>query len=208
MPRAFADIAFTPRVKAAQQRHGSREANLAHERAEDPRDTLGAREAEFIAARDSFYMATVTETGWPYVQHRGGAPGFLRVLDERTLGFADFRGNRQYMSVGNLEADARVSLILVDYANRRRLKIWGVARMVDQAESPELIERLEVPDYRAPVERGIVIDVRAIDWNCPQHITRRFTETEVEQALAALRAENAALRAELSCCNQCVQRQE
>jgi len=198
MARAFADIAFTPRVKAAQQRHGSREANLAHERAEDARDTIGSREAEFIAARDSFYMATVSETGWPYVQHRGGAPGFLRVIDERTLGFADFRGNRQYLSVGNLEADARVSLILVDYANRRRLKIWGVARLVEQASAPELIERLEVAHYRAPVERGVLIDVRALDWNCPQHITRRFTEADLEQALADLRAENETLRAQLA----------
>ena len=194
MARAFADIAFTPSVKAAQERYGSREANEAHARAADPRDTLGEREAEFIAARDSFYMATVTETGWPYVQHRGGAPGFLRVIDDRTIGFADFRGNRQYLSAGNLEANARVSLILVDYANRRRLKIWGHARLVDHSQAPELIERLEVADYRAQVERAVVIEVRALDWNCPQHITRRFTEAEVEEVMAALRAENAALR--------------
>jgi hypothetical protein len=198
MGRALSDIAFTPRVRAAQERHGSREGYASLDTSEDARSTIGPREAEFIAARDSFYMATVGETGWPYVQHRGGAPGFLRVLDERTLAFADFRGNRQYLSVGNLEGEARVSLILVDYAHRRRLKVWGEARTVAVADDPALIERVEVADYRANVERAIVIRVRAFDWNCPQHITRRFTEAEVERALAALRAENAALREELS----------
>jgi ferredoxin-NADP reductase/predicted pyridoxine 5'-phosphate oxidase superfamily flavin-nucleotide-binding protein len=181
MSRAFADIAFTPSVKAAQQRHGSREANRAFELAEDAHDSIGAREAEFIAERDSFYQATVSETGWPYVQHRGGPAGFLKVLDAKTIGFADFRGNRQYLSVGNLGADGRISLILMDYPNRRRLKIWGRARVVHESEDAGLIARLEVPAYRARVERGIVIEVEACDWNCPQHITPRYTEAEIER---------------------------
>ncbi|WP_223620770.1 pyridoxamine 5'-phosphate oxidase family protein [Lysobacter sp. ESA13C] len=181
MSRAFADITFTPSVKEAQQRHGSREANRAFELAEDARDSIGEREAEFIAERDSFYQATVSETGWPYVQHRGGPAGFLKVLDAKTIGFADFRGNRQYLSVGNLAADGRISLILMDYPNRRRLKIWGRARIVDESSDAALIARLEVPAYRARVERGIVIEVEACDWNCPQHITPRYTEAEIER---------------------------
>ncbi|WP_408952294.1 pyridoxamine 5'-phosphate oxidase family protein [Lysobacter sp. Hz 25] len=181
MSRAFADITFTPSVKDAQQRHGSREANRAFELAEDARDSIGEREAEFIAERDSFYQATVSETGWPYVQHRGGPAGFLKVLDAKTIGFADFRGNRQYLSVGNLAADGRISLILMDYPNRRRLKIWGRARIVDESSDAALIARLEVPAYRARVERGIVIEVEACDWNCPQHITPRYTEAEIER---------------------------
>ncbi|MGJ7902773.1 2Fe-2S iron-sulfur cluster-binding protein [Lysobacter sp. 1R34A] len=181
MSRAFADIAFTPSVKEAQQRHGSREANRAFELAEDARDSIGEREAEFIAERDSFYQATVSESGWPYVQHRGGPAGFLKVLDAKTIGFADFRGNRQYLSVGNLGADGRISLILMDYPNRRRLKIWGRARIVHEGEDAAVIARLEVPEYRARVERGIVIEVEACDWNCPQHITPRYTEAEIER---------------------------
>lgn len=199
MPRAFADITFTPSVRAAQTRYGSREANSGFERAEDSRSELSGREVEFILARDSFYQATVAENGWPYVQHRGGPPGFLRVLDEHTIGYADFRGNVQYLSVGNLNADERISLILMDYANRRRLKIWGRARIVHEAEEPELVARLEMPAYRAEVERGIVIRVEAWDWNCPQHITPRFTEREAEEALLApLQAENEALKARLA----------
>lgn len=198
MPRAFASISFTPSVKAAQTRHGSREAYREAELAEDPRNEITQREAEFITERDSFYMATVSAHGWPYVQHRGGPAGFLKVLDSRTIGFADFRGNRQYLSVGNLSDDNRVSLILMDYANRRRIKIWGRARMVEEIDEPELVARLEVPSYRARVERGIVITVEAYDWNCPQHITPRFTEAEIEQLLAPLAAENQELKAKLA----------
>jgi predicted pyridoxine 5'-phosphate oxidase superfamily flavin-nucleotide-binding protein len=183
MSRAFAKITFTPSVKAAQQRYGSREANRGFELAEDSGSELTDRETKFIAARDSFYQATVSESGWPYVQHRGGPQGFLKVLDASTIGFADFRGNVQYLSVGNLSANDRVSLILMDYANRRRLKIWGRARIVHTDEAPELLAQLEVPSYRARVERGIIVRVEAYDWNCPQHITRRFSEAEVERML-------------------------
>lgn len=198
MSRAFSDITFTEHVKAAQSLYGSRQANQGFEQADDPRSELTAREMEFIGARDSFYQATVGDNGWPYVQHRGGPPGFIRVLDTRTIGFADFRGNVQYISVGNLMGDERISLFLMDYANRRRLKIWGRARIVHEADDPALLSRLEVASYRARVERGILIRVEAWDWNCPQHITPRFTEAEMEQRMAALRAENAGLKARLA----------
>ena len=197
MSTAFADIAFTPSVKAAQQRYGSREANLGFELAPDVRNELTKRETAFITARDSFYQATVSESGWPYVQHRGGPAGFLKVLDARTIGYADFRGNVQYLSAGNLGANERVALILMDYANRRRLKIWGRARIVHAEDDPALVAQFEVPGYRARVERGIVIHVEAYDWNCPQHITQRFSKAEVEARLASLIEENRALKSEL-----------
>ncbi|YBV94583.1 pyridoxamine 5'-phosphate oxidase family protein (plasmid) [Phyllobacteriaceae bacterium JZ32] len=187
MARAFAKIAFTPSVKAAQERYGSRAGYQSFEHAEDHRDVLTSREAEFIAARDSFYQATVSETGWPYVQFRGGPNGFLKVLDSHTIGYADFRGNRQYITTGNIEADGRVSLILMDYPNRRRLKIWARARIVHEDEEPELLRRLEMPAYRARVERAVLMSVEAFDWNCPQHITPRFTEEEIAHLLGLAR---------------------
>lgn len=186
MSRAFADIAFTASVKAAQSRHASRDGNLGYELALDPCNELTELETEFISACDSFYQATVSESGWPYVQHRGGPIGFLRVLDSRTIGYADFRGNRQYLSVGNFGADERVSLFLMDYPNRRRFKLWGRARIVNPDEEPELLATLTVPGNRARVERGIVIRIEAIDWNCPQHITPRYTEAQVRERLASL----------------------
>lgn len=197
MSRAFSDITSTSNVKAAQSRYGSREANRGFELAKDSHSELSHREAEFISARDSFYQASVGDNGWPYVQHRGGPIGFVKVLSPNTIGYADFSGNRQYISVGNVTANDKVSLIFMDYANRRRLKTWGLARLIHEEEDPELMTILEVPSYRATVERGIVIDVMAWDWNCPQHITKRFTEADVENALASLRAENAALKARL-----------
>lgn len=195
MATAFSEIAFTPSVKAAQSLYGSREKISRFESAEDARNELTEQEAAFIAERDSFYQATVSETGWPYVQYRGGPKGFLKVLDERTIGFADFRGNVQYISVGNLTANDRISLILMDYANRRRLKLWGRARIVDERDNPDLIAQLEVPTYRARVERGIVIHVEAYDWNCPQHITPRYTKAEMEQIIAPLLEEIRELKA-------------
>jgi len=198
MATAFAEIAFTPGVKAAQSLYGSREKNSRFESADDARNCLTEQEAGFIAERDSFYQATVSETGWPYVQHRGGPAGFLKVLDERTIGFADFRGNVQYLSVGNLLANDRISLILVDYANRQRLKIWGRARIVHEHEDPELITQLEVPSYRARVDRGIVIHVEAYDWNCPQHITPRYSKAEVDKLLAPLLEEIRLLKSQLN----------
>ena len=197
MPNAFATISFTPSVKAAQEKYGSRAANMGFELADDARDEITEVAAQFIAERDSFYQATVSESGWPYVQHRGGPTGFLKVLDAKTIGFADFRGNIQYLSVGNLNANNRISIILMDYANRRRLKIWGTVRIVHEDENPELIARLEVPSYRARVERGIVIDVEAIDWNCPQHITPRFSEAEFDRVLAPILEENELLKSQI-----------
>lgn len=186
MGHKFAELAFTPEVKAAQERNGSRLAYARMEAGEDHHNVLGPSEAGFIAARDSFYMATVSETGWPYIQHRGGPIGFVRALDDKTIGFADFRGNRQYVSVGNLQSEDRVSLFLMDYPNRARLKILGRARIVD-ANDKETLRRLSMPEYRVQVERGILISIEAFDWNCPQHITPRFTLAEIEEGTAPLR---------------------
>lgn len=163
--------------------------------------TLTPSEAAFIAERDSFYMATVSETGWPYVQHRGGPKGFVKILDETTIGFADFAGNRQYISVGNLVGDDRVSLFFMDYPNRTRLKLLGRARAIEPGES-DLLQRLATPGYKARVERGLVITVEAFDWNCPQHITPRFTVGEIEGFVAPLRNRIAELEAKLAHANQ------
>lgn len=197
MARAFAEIAFTDSVKAAQSRYGSRKAYAGFEFDEERRDRLTEREIAFLAERDSFYMGSVGENGWPYVQHRGGPMGFLKVLDEKTVGFADFRGSRQYISVGNLNADDRVSLFLMDYPNRRRLKLWARARIVHENEDPELVARLEDPSYRARVERGVVMTIEAVDWNCPQHITPRYSQADVERLVGSLIEENRALKAQL-----------
>jgi len=195
MARAFTELTFTPAVKAAQTRYGSRTRMQRLEKIEDRADTLTEDEQAFIEARDGFYQATVSESGWPYVQFRGGPSGFLKVIDAKTIGYADFGGNVQYLSVGNLNADARVALILMDYANRARLKVWGRARIVHAAEDAELVSAMTMPGYKARVERVIVISVEAFDWNCPQHITPRYTEAEVEAAVAPLRAELEVLRA-------------
>ena len=198
MPTAFSTICFTKSVKAAQTRYGSRENNLRLEISDDPKNQLEDFEREFIAARDSFYMATLSENGWPYIQHRGGPVGFLKVLDSRTIGFADFRGNRQYLSVGNLTANPRTSLMLMDYSNRRRLKIWGTTRIIHEHDEPDLLAQLESPNYKARVERGVIINIEAIEWNCPQHITPRYSEAEVDHVLQQLQEENNHLRAQLS----------
>jgi uncharacterized protein len=184
----FAEIAFTPAVKLVQERLGSRERNARIETQGASQDRLGPDEAAFIAERDSFFVATVGETGWPYIQRRGGPKGFLKVLDRHTLGFADYRGNRQYVSVGNLAGDDRVALILMDYATGQRLKVLGRAATVDTAEDAALLERLRDLGYRARVERGVVIRLEAFDWNCPQYITPRFTTEEIEADVEPLRA--------------------
>ncbi|MEM6422915.1 MAG: pyridoxamine 5'-phosphate oxidase family protein [Pseudomonadota bacterium] len=197
MAHAYHEVAFTPAVKAMQEARGSRASYARFEDREQSGDRLGPREAAFIAARDSFYLASVSETGWPYVQHRGGPAGFLRVLDDATLGFADFAGNRQYVTLGNTRHEDRVSLFLMDYPNRARLKIFGRLRVIDPADEATLAE-LVVPGYRAKVERGVAIDVTAVDWNCPQHITPRFTPAEIEEAVAPLHQRIAVLEAELA----------
>ena len=212
MPYGFLDIASTPGVRDAQEANGSGEywANFHGDRAFD---RFTQAEAAFIAERDSFYMATVSESGWPYVQHRGGPPGFIRMLDERTLAIPDFRGNRQYISTGNLATNDRAALILMDYPNRRRLKLYAHVEAKDLSADPELAAELALPGYRAKVERALVIHLVAFDWNCPQHITPRFSEAELEPALQpfrarleALEAENQALRAELAAGRQPLER--
>ncbi|TAN52275.1 MAG: pyridoxamine 5'-phosphate oxidase family protein [Methylococcaceae bacterium] len=196
MIRAFAKISFTPDVQAVQTEMGSRAAYRSAELGVAEEVALGDAEQAFIAERDSFYQATVSQTGWPYVQHRGGPVGFLKVLDERSIGYADFSGNRQYISVGNLRGDDRVSLLLMDYPRRRRLKIWGRARAVDERTEPALLAQLESSDSRAPVERGIVIRVEAFDWNCPKYITPRYSRDEVEALLVQARQQTVARQAE------------
>jgi len=185
MTHRFADLTFTASVKAAQEHYGSRPHNKRLQENFGPNDHLTARETDFIAKRDTFYLATVGETGWPYVQHRGGPPGFLKALGQNQLAYADFRGNTQLISVGNVAENDRCSLILIDYPNRRRLKILGHMR-VEDASAIEVsdLEKVALPNYKARVERVVFIDVVAFDWNCPQHITRRYTEVEflAEQA--------------------------
>lgn len=184
MGRNFASILFTERVKAEQERIGSRTSYARVER-DGPDDTrLTEREAAFIAARDGFYMASISASGWPYIQHRGGPPGFVRILDAQTIAFADFRGNRQHISVGNISEDDRVALFFMDYTNARRLKLIGHARVIDELDDPGLVEALAVPDYPARAERAVAIRVVGYDWNCPQHITRRFSEGEINALLA------------------------
>lgn len=195
MTYRFAQLAFTDAVRAEQERQGSAGAYRRMLEGSTDSDSLSDREAGFIALRDSFYMATVSETGWPYMQHRGGPVGFVEALDSRTLGFADFRGNRQYISVGNLASDDRISLFFMDYANRARLKVLGRARI---SEDPATLARLSRQGYKARVERAVLIDVEAFDWNCPQHITPRFTEAEVQAAVAPLYERIADLEARLS----------
>lgn len=188
MQTRFAQIAFTPAVKRLQENDGSRASYARGEAGAASHDPLGVGEAEFIAERDSFHMATVSETGWPYLQHRGGPKGFLKVLDAHTLAFADFQGNRQHVSEGNLAGNDRVALILMDYANRRRLKLLGRARMAPAAEEPALAAALTAGGYPATVERVVVIRVEAFDWNCPQHITPRYSAAEMAQVVDPLQA--------------------
>src|SRR4051794_31078842 len=205
MGRRFAELAFTPLVKEQQKKHGSRHLYERVEKSPVLGDALGTAEQAFIRERDGFYLASVSETGWPYIQFRGGQKGFLRVLDARNIGFADLRGNTQYISVGNLQHDDRVALFLMDYARKSRLKILGRAKIREgDAEAAKLIGSLRVPGEKSPAERAIVIHVEAFDWNCPQHITPRYTEDEIatmlepmRRRLDALEAENKRLRASM-----------
>jgi len=192
---SFLDLASSPSVRAVQAEMGVDQ--LWTPGAVDRvSEAFTPNEVAFIAERDSFYMASVSETGWPYVQHRGGPPGFLKVLDETTLAFADYAGNRQYISTGNLDADDRVALILVDYPRRARLKILAHAERLALDAEPDLLARVSVPGYRARPERIFRLRLAAFDWNCPQHIVPRFTEAEIARAVAPLRDRLAALEAE------------
>jgi hypothetical protein len=204
MSYGFLDIAVTPSVRAVQAKMG---ADQVWGNSEGNRkfDRFTESEAAFIAARDSFYMATVSETGWPYLQHRGGPRGFLKLTDDRTLAFGDYRGNRQYISTGNLAADGRACLFLMDYPHRARLKIYARVETLELDHDPALTALVTVPGYRAKLERVFRLRLEAFDWNCPQHITPRFTESEIADAvrplherLAELEAENAKLSARLA----------
>jgi hypothetical protein len=184
MAHNFGSLVFTPLVKALQEKYGSRRQYARLEAGNPSRDLLGADETAFIADHDSFYLATVGSSGWPYIQHRGGPQGFLKVIDDHTVAFADFRGNKQYISSGNLGTDNRIALIMVDYPRQARLKILGRVEIFEGAAAQEWIERLREPDYKAVIERVYVIRVEAFDWNCPQHITPRFTAEQIQEALA------------------------
>jgi len=184
MPRKFTKIAFTPAVKAAQQQRGSREIYARFEQNGPENDTITPEIEEFLAQIDGFYLGTVSSNGYPYIQFRGGYPGFLRVLDERTLGFADFKGNVQYVTVGNLLENDKAFLFLMDYRHRKRLKIWGKANVIEGNQP--LISSLTVPSYEAEIERVIVFQVEAWNWNCPQHIPIRYGEEEVQTLKARI----------------------
>ncbi len=195
MTELVSDIAFTPAVKAWQARLGSRAgyARMAEKR--DWSDSVTPDLAAFLAERDSFYLATASADGRPYIQHRGGPAGFLKVLDDKHLAFADFGGNKQYISAGNLSENNRASIFLMDYANRQRIKLWGRARVVE--DDAALLERLADPAYRATPECAVVFEIEAWDVNCPQHIARRYTDDQIAPALAKLQARIDELEAEV-----------
>ncbi|MDI9245340.1 2Fe-2S iron-sulfur cluster-binding protein [Marinobacter sp. CHS3-4] len=193
MPHKYAQIAFTDSVRQVQIEQNSRSGYAKMDQGEDYNHLLSQHEADFIQERDSFYMASVSETNWPYLQHRGGPKGFMRVLDASTLGFADFSGNRQYVSTGNFQTNDRIALFFMDYPNKRRLKLMGRVELVPNQDW-ETLAKLEVDHYRANVERAFLIHVEAFDWNCPQHITPRFTEQELERLIAPLASENERLK--------------
>lgn len=197
MSHKYTDIFFTDTVKQVQVEQRSRSNYASMELGDDVNYLFSPREADFIANRDSVYMASVTETGWPYVQHRGGPTGFMKVIDEKTIGFADFSGNSQYVSTGNFRTNNRVSLFFMDYPNRTRLKVAGRVSVVSDSDW-ETLAKLEVPEYRARVERGFIIHVEGFDWNCPQHITPRFTEGDLQKLLTPLMEENQSLKARLT----------
>lgn len=196
MTQPVSDVAFTPAVKVEQERHGSRAGYAKMEQKGGWRDRVTPDLAAFIAERDSFYLTTASAEGQPYTQHRGGRPGFLKVLDERTLAFADFRGNRQYITAGNLSENAQAFIFLMDYANRRRIKIWGRARIVE--DDAGLLDALVGPDDTGRPEHAVVFDIEAWDVNCPQHITPRYSDAERGAEMARLHERIADLEAQLA----------
>jgi uncharacterized protein len=194
MAAKYMQLVLTPAVQQAQDKYFGKHQVI--EQAPET-DALTPDEAEFIASRDSFYMGTVSETGWPYVQHRGGPPGFVKVLGPNLIGFVDFKGNRQLVSTGNLEITDRVALFMMDYPHRTRLKLLGHARVLDAREHPELVDQLAPAPVGGKVERYFLVQVISYDWNCPQYITPRFTAAEVEKYAAPLKARIAQLEAQL-----------
>ncbi len=196
MAKNFATLAFTDAVKAMQEKAGSR-ASYARMEKENYIDGLTENEIDFIAQRDSFYLSSIGENGFPYIQHRGGPKGFIKVLDPRRIGFIDFRGNMQYISVGNIATNNNVALIMVDYPARARLKILAKAAVVELKDDPSLYELLDLKDYKFKPERMMVLHVEAYDWNCPQHITPRYTVEDIETAFAGQRNQITTLQAEV-----------
>jgi predicted pyridoxine 5'-phosphate oxidase superfamily flavin-nucleotide-binding protein len=190
----FLHLALTPSVCAAQARYYG---SSARSGSNATPDILGPEEIEFIEGRDSFYIATVGENDWPYIQHRGGAPGFLRHIGANAIAFADYKGNRQLLTTGNLAASARTALFLMDYKRRIRLKVLGFGRAVDAREDPDFLSRITAPEIRAKVERLFIIEVVAFDWNCPQYINPRYTADDVEEAIAPLKVRIAELEAQI-----------
>ena len=195
MADKFMQLVLTPAVQRAEDKYFGRHQVVEHASETDP---LTQDEADFIASRDSFYLASVSETGWPYVQHRGGPVGFVKVLGPSLIGFADFKGNRQLVSTGNLDVTDRVALFMMDYPSRTRLKLLGHARVLDAREHPDLVEQLAPEPLRSKVERLFMIQIVSFDWNCPQYITPRFTAVEVEAYAAPLKARIAELEAQLA----------
>jgi len=196
MSDEHADVVFSPSVKRVQERKGSRQGYARMAEKGGWRKLVTEDLARFIAARDSFYLGTASADGQPYIQHRGGKPGFLKVIDERTLAFADLKGNRQYITTGNLADNAKAYIFLMDYPNRRRVKLWGRARVVD--DDPEILDHLADPDYRGVPEQAIVFEIAAWDVNCPQHITPRYTAAEVAELMEPLKQRIAELEAQLA----------
>jgi predicted pyridoxine 5'-phosphate oxidase superfamily flavin-nucleotide-binding protein len=194
--KLISDIAFSPAVKAWQERAGSREAYMRMEERGGWRDRVDEGLAEFITERDSFYLATANAEGQPYIQHRGGKKGFLKVIDETTLAFADFRGNKQFISSGNLSENAKAYIFLMDYPNRRRIKIWGTSEVIE--DDPALVAELTDQDYKAVPERVIIFRITAWDVNCPQHIPRKFGEQEIQEILEPYETRITALEAEIN----------
>jgi len=185
MNKNFTKFAFTESVKKVQEKYGTRKSYARMEESGD-QYVLTNREILFIQSRDSFYIATVGENAWPYVQFRGGPKGFLKVIDNTTIGYADFRGNRQYISVGNINSSRKSALILMDYPSQQRLKIWAESEVIYAEDNSELLRDLEISEYNAHVERLIIFKIQAFDWNCPQHITPRYTSEEISKEIANL----------------------
>lgn len=189
------DIAFTPAVKSIQARKGSRESYARMERGTGWQTVLTPELAHFLADLDMFYIGTANAEGQPYIQYRGGPPGLLKVIDEQTLGFADFGGNRQYITLGNLSENSKAFIFLMDYANSQRIKIWGTARVVEN--DPDLLDKLSDPDYPGRVERAILFKVDAWDFNCPQHIHQRFSKRQIAPVIERLQQRIAELESEI-----------
>lgn len=194
MATKYLDLSFTDSVCRAQKQYYG---NVGKIVGASERDSLSEAEAQFIADRDSFYLGSISESGWPYIQHRGGPQGFLRVIDEGTLAFADYKGNRQLLTTGNVSVDDRVALFLMDYKNRERLKILGHARVEDARAHPELLAQLADSKMQSSVERLVFIDVVSFDWNCPKYIAPRYSAEEVEEHVGPLKSRIAELEAQL-----------